>query len=306
VIKPADWPRYMTAKRLKDGTIGYYWAPPGRDAKAGFKLHAEALGQTYATSIERAAVLNRHLDDWRVCRSAERFLDAQPGFGTLDWLVERYKRTKAWRRVSAKAQASYTYVFKLALDHQRKSGARVGTARLDQIDAAAVDKLYERLQAGPRQRRLRLATMAMMRLARAWDVVGRLYRRDVPRDNPFRGVTLEHGKGTSRPASRDDALALHCALIAAGEPAKPFTLRDARARVRKAARKAGLPEWVTLAACRHGGMTELGDAGATEAETMASSGHTTPNAARLYVKRTEAQRLSAARKRRALRENRSG
>lgn len=85
-------------------------------------------------------------------------------------------------------------------------------------------------------------------------------------------------------------------------PARPFTLREARARVRKAARAAGLPDWLTLAACRHGGMTELGDAGATEAEVMASSGHSTPEASRLYVKRTDAQRLSAAKKRRALRE----
>lgn len=83
--------------------------------------------------------------------------------------------------------------------------------------------------------------------------------------------------------------------------ARPFSLRDARARVRRAARAAGLPDWLTLAACRHGGMTELGDAGATEAEVMASSGHRTPDAARLYVKRTEAQRLAAARKRKALR-----
>lgn len=47
-------------------------------------------------------------------------------------------------------------------------------------------------------------------------------------------------------------------------------------------------------------MTELGDAGAMEAETMASSMHKTPNAARLYVKRTEQQRSSATKKRRQL------
>ncbi len=39
---------------------------------------------------------------------------------------------------------------------------------------------------------------------------------------------------------------------------------------------------------------------------MASSGHATPEAARLYIKRTEAQRLAAARKRKALRENKAG
>ena len=47
-------------------------------------------------------------------------------------------------------------------------------------------------------------------------------------------------------------------------------------------------------------MTELGDSGATEAEGMALSMHKTPQAHRLYVKRTRRQRINALRKRRAL------
>lgn len=69
--------------------------------------------------------------------------------------------------------------------------------------------------------------------------------------------------------------------------------------VQRARAAAGLPAHVTLEACRHGGMTELGDAGLTEQQIMALSFHVTPSAARLYVKRTEAQRLVAARARRA-------
>ncbi len=45
-------------------------------------------------------------------------------------------------------------------------------------------------------------------------------------------------------------------------------------------------------------MTELGDAGLTEQEVMSLSGHKTPAAARLYIKRTDSQRISAARHRR--------
>jgi len=85
----------------------------------------------------------------------------------------------------------------------------------------------------------------------------------------------------------------------AAQPPRPFKLRDARARVRKAATKAGLPADLTLAACRHGGMTELGDAEITEQGVMALSGHRTPEASRLYVRCTEAPRLAAARRRRA-------
>ena len=55
---------------------------------------------------------------------------------------------------------------------------------------------------------------------------------------------------------------------------------------------------MTLDACRHGGMTELGDAELAEQGVMALSEHKTPQAARLYVKRTERQRITAAAKRR--------
>lgn len=68
--------------------------------------------------------------------------------------------------------------------------------------------------------------------------------------------------------------------------------------IQKARLDAKLPQHVTLEACRHGGMTELGDFELTEQEIMSLSGHVTPAAARLYVKRTERQRLQAAVKRR--------
>src|SRR5262245_30867149 len=65
---------------------------------------------------------------------------------------------------------------------------------------------------------------------------------------------------------------------------RPFLLRTARIRVRAAARAAKLPDYLTLAACRHGGITELGDAELTEQGVMAMAGHMTPEAARPYLK----------------------
>lgn len=82
-------------------------------------------------------------------------------------------------------------------------------------------------------------------------------------------------------------------------PARPYSMGHAQRCVRKARKNAELGSHVTLDACRHGGLTELGDSGVTEQEGMAASMHKTPQALRLYVKRTEGQRLSAARKRRA-------
>ena len=80
---------------------------------------------------------------------------------------------------------------------------------------------------------------------------------------------------------------------------RPYSFSYAKRIVRDARRAAGMPEHVTMTACRHGGMTELGDAELTEQGVMSLSGHRSPDAARGYVKKTEAQRLAAARKRRA-------
>ena len=81
-------------------------------------------------------------------------------------------------------------------------------------------------------------------------------------------------------------------------PSRPYAMVYAQAKVREARETAELGSHVTLDACRHGGMTELGDAELAEQGVMALSGHKTPQAARLYVKRTERQRITAATKRR--------
>ncbi len=80
---------------------------------------------------------------------------------------------------------------------------------------------------------------------------------------------------------------------------RPYSFSYAKRIVREARRRAGLAEHITMTACRHGGMTELGDAELTEQGVMSLSGHRTPDAARGYVKKTDTQRLAAARKRRA-------
>jgi hypothetical protein len=388
-MKPANWPRYMLAKRLRDNRIAYYWSPHKRDLKLGCTLRREALGFDYATAIDRAELLNKHFDSWRQGRDAPKDLDLRADFGSLRWLVERYKRSRAWEKVSARSRGEYERAFRFVLDYQTKTGHDLGRLQASSMSARAADKLYVGLQKGKRvERRIRQANICIIRMARAWDAVQRLYPKVIPEQNPFRGVELDNGRGTTRPATREEAYALHEALKAAGQlhlaavplicfewhqrpenvlcghlawtdyrpaerpnavrivhhktgelvwlplsdqdgplfpeltsyldelerlgvpivllkpkgkkpkPARPFKLRDARTRVRRAALKARLPSHLTLAACRHGGLTELGDAELTEQGVMALSGHRTPEAARLYVKRTETQRATAARKRR--------
>lgn len=385
-------PRYFRAKRLGDGSTAYYWAPQRRDIEAGFTLHGEALGRDLAAAVARADHLNRHLDDWRRDRGAARELDLQPGFGTLDWLVARYEQSPAFARVSQRSRPDYRREMALATEHILTNGQRVGALLLPQISAGFVDKLYAKLKVGPKGPRKRSANLAVRRLARAWDVVARLYRREVPQDNPWSGAVLEGGYKAKVAATRGEAYGLADALAAHGHPhlgavalicyewlQRPENVLDghfrwsdwrpadrhgevsifhhktglrvwhpleadgrplypeieawiarlpklgpalvltpagfagtgrhsvphlydhhyARQLVREARRAAGLPEHVTFDACRHGGMTELGDSGLTESEEMAISGHATPEAKRRYIKKSEAQRLTASVKRRA-------
>ena len=68
------------------------------------------------------------------------------------------------------------------------------------ITARAADKLYLGLQKSTRvEKRLRTANFsAVACLARAWDVVQRLYPNVVPQQNLFRGIEADYGKGTTQ------------------------------------------------------------------------------------------------------------
>lgn len=386
IRKPADWPRYMVDRRLRDGSTAYYWTPRPKDIAAGFPLSGEALGPHYGQACERAGTLNAHLDAWRGAAAKPADIDQSHRFGTLGWLVERYRRSAAWDKVSPRHRPHYEYILGLVTEHRLANGDRLGDAPVAAISALAVDKLYAKLRTGPRGPRTRVAELCMVRTARAWDVVRRLYPKVVPAENPWRGVEMVHGKGTTRPATRAEAYALADALAAHGQPwlgavalvcfewhqrpenvlagslrwsdyrpaERPHHVRIAHHKtgaevwlpledadgplfpeicawldrleraapqvavarrqdggtaiadrhragelVRAARTTAGLPSHVTFAACRHGGLTELGDAELTEQGVMSLSGHRTPDAARLYVKRTETQRGIAARRRRA-------
>ena len=81
--RPLDWPRYMKARRLADGSIGYYWVPHERDVASGFTLRGEALGKSYGDAIERARMLNADLDAWRAGKGGERISTADRDLGRL-------------------------------------------------------------------------------------------------------------------------------------------------------------------------------------------------------------------------------
>lgn len=398
-MKPASWPRYMKEKRLPTG-VAYYWTPHDRDLVAGCPVRPEPLGRDYATASSRAALLNAHLDAWRQGRGAKIVPEDRPGFGTVRWLFDAYLKTPVFlAKVSERSRYEYRRALKRIEDVPTTTGATVGTLPVGSITPAAVDKIYDKLQMGPRGPRRRQANLSIDIARRAWKVMRRRAPDVVPAENPWAGVERDLRKTTKAAATRAEAYALASMLMELGEPhlgaaalicfewhqrpehvlggditwqdyrptarpdavfvrhpktgekgwlpleftdpatmtrehfypeleaylealprlgvpivltagrrgpARPYSSEYAERKVRLAREKAELGAHVTLDTCRHGGLTEVGDSGATEAETMAVSMHKTPAAARLYVKRTEDQRLAVARKRRALIANRTG
>ena len=385
-MKPGDWPRLMIVKRLASGHSAYYWNPPNRDIAAGFTLHREALGTDLPPAITRAHELNRHLDAWRTGRGAVKDLDLQPQFATLQWVIERYYRSRAFEKVSKRVQPDYRRELRLVTDVTLKDGRRAGELPVKAISALFVDKLYRKLKTGPKGERLRQANICVSRTERAWNVVTRLYPKVMPTVNPFSDVERDTSNNEKAACSREEAMVLADALEAIGHPhlaiaplvcfewlqrpenvldghlawtnwrpkdhpkavqifhhktgerlwypledeqgllcpeiedrlsglerlgvaivvtpgtkgkPRPYSHYYARAVVRRARAYAKLPTYVTLDACRHGGMTEIGDSSITETGEMALSGHKNPQSKRRYIKRTESQRLNAARKRRA-------
>lgn len=384
-MKPANWPRYMVEKRLRDGRIVYYWRPQSRDVAAGCPIHAEALGSDYSAAADRAGHLNLHLDAWRRGRSSVKALDQGVRFGTVAWLFETYRRSSAFlTRVSQRSAPEYLRALDRIEDISVKTGGTIAELPVASLSPAAADKIYAKLQTGPRGKRVRQANLSIDIARRAWDIVHRSHPGTVPAQNPFRGVLRVTSKKTKSAATRAEAYSLANQLSKMGEPhlgaaalicfewlqrpenvldgkitwsdfrpddhpnhvrvlhhktgveiwmpledklgplypaleaylqelpklglpivltsgergpARPYSKVYAQRRVREAREAAKLGSHVTLDACRHGGMTELGDAELTEQGVMTLSGHKTPSAARLYVKRTEKQRVSAARKR---------
>jgi hypothetical protein len=394
--KPADWPRYMIVKPLGGGAVGYFWNPQKRDKVAGCTLDREALGPDYGTAIGRAALLNAHLDAWRQGRNVERLADAQPGYGTLGWLFDQYRRSNQFQKVSQRAKPGYERAMRAIEDMTKKTGGVAAQLPLSSITPRAVDRFYERLQQGPRKTdRTRQANYAIDIARRAWKVVQRKYPMVVPTSNPWIGVERVGEKKTKPAATRKEAYALAAVLKQIGEPhlgaaalicfewhqrpenvlagsitwndyrhpdhphevhirhrktdvvvelplededgnpfypeldaylaelprlglpmvltsgergpAHPYSMVYAQRRVREARERAGLGAHVTLDSCRHGGLTEAADAGATDQGLRALSGHKTTAALRVYLKQTQVQRMVASRQRRKhVDQNKSG
>ena len=92
-------PKYLRAKRLRSGCLGYFWAPPTWAAKRGCTVKAEPLGTAYNAAVERCELLNRQFDAWRTGSKEDCF----QGF-TLDWLFGEYRASRKYQRLKSRQQ----------------------------------------------------------------------------------------------------------------------------------------------------------------------------------------------------------
>src|SRR5689334_9601015 len=100
VMIPHKLPRFVVAKRLAGGGLGFYFYITRHYRKQGCRIPNEPLGNNYIIACGedgnggRAAALNALFDEWCAKRAGEPIAGIVK-FGTVDWLFREYKSTKA-------------------------------------------------------------------------------------------------------------------------------------------------------------------------------------------------------------------
>ena len=96
-------PRYVIAKPLASGAIGFYFTVPTRYRKMGCTIPNEPLGVDYAVACGadgkggRATALNGLFDEWWKAKNGEP-VESIARYGTVDWLFREYKTSERYKK----------------------------------------------------------------------------------------------------------------------------------------------------------------------------------------------------------------
>jgi len=120
--------RFVIAKPLARGRIGFYFTIPTYYRKQGCTIPNEPLGPDYGTACGNdgdgghAAALNGLFDEWRAILAGES-IESIARYGTVDWLFRQYKSSKAYlEKVSARSRPDYERTMLLLADtHTKKA-----------------------------------------------------------------------------------------------------------------------------------------------------------------------------------------
>jgi hypothetical protein len=222
-------PRFVVAKTLADGRVAFYYYVPGKYRKLGCPVANQPLGRDYTVACGedsnggRAAALNAHFDEWQDSRRGLPITgDRAPVYGTIRWLFQEYRRSKAYtEKVSRRSRPDYERTMMLVENIVTKKGDRLGDRKIKSVTPISADKIYGLILVGPKGERPRQAEKAVALCRRAWRVVHRLhpgeFNRDLP--NPWDGVTLQRRVKHKKPAvTRDEVYRFAWGAIERGKP----------------------------------------------------------------------------------------
>jgi hypothetical protein len=222
-------PRHVIPKKLKDGSVAYYYNVPTLYRRAGCPVSSEPLGTDYFVACGvngeggKAAALNGLFDEWNDSRRGLPIAsEAAPAVGSVDWLFREYKKSKAYtEKVGKRSHKSYEWAMKAVCDTLNKRGVRIGNLPVKSITPLAADKLYDRFIVTPKGERLRRGEKLTTLCRKAWRVVQRLHPKEFAQDipNPWPGVTMKtRVKLTKSAVSREQVYVFARGCIEHGEP----------------------------------------------------------------------------------------
>jgi hypothetical protein len=213
-------PRYTERKPLKAGGWGYFFHVPSWAKKAGCPVQSAPLGADYVAAVDYAErMLLPAFDEWR---SGGATLDssAVATFGTLDWMFAEYRADRRYTKLDPKSKRNHEVGFKLVGGYVLKDGRRLGEKRLNAIDTALTDDLYERLlilrdKDGNVVERERRTTVnhAMKSCRRAWNIAGRRNPGKLPLVNPFAMMGLRSSDRETPTATYEELIAFRTRAI---------------------------------------------------------------------------------------------
>jgi hypothetical protein len=207
-------PRFVVAKTLADGSVGFYFYVPGKYRRLGCIVASQPLGSDYAVACGekgtggRAGALNALFDEWQnIRRGLPVSGECVPIYGSIRWLFQEYRRSKAYtEKVSPRSRPDYERTMLLIENIVTKKGDKLGDRKIRAVTPVSADKIYATILAGPNGERPRQAEKAVALCRHAWRVVRRLYSSEFDRDfpNPWDGVVMQRRAKNKKPAVTRD------------------------------------------------------------------------------------------------------
>ena len=221
-------PRYVERKPLKSGW-GYFFNVPTWARRVRCPLKNEPLGTDYDAALQRAeTVLLPAFNSWRTGGASDATsIPSVANSGSLDWVFAEYRADRRFTKLDPGTRRLHERGFRLVGDHVLKDGRRLGNVRLNAINTAVIDALYERLLVvretdteGNTVARERRTTInhAMKTCRRAWNIALRRNPSKVPTLNPFAQMGLVSSNRSTPTASYSELESFRAKARGMGHP----------------------------------------------------------------------------------------